>query len=200
MDLSIALSNLDTIRNLPPHTRLTVNSRGELSYDQRYLQGIRRLWWQESRDDLTLPIMETFQRCRKQLQINEEVLMKAFEHLKERLFELYPDNNQFIMILERALFSTADSREKDEPMEEEQFESFSDESDEDNAQESTPRQEEYVTTIFPDGDVLIEVSHLDEVVDIPERGGILDDLIEEDFCLKDTFDWVRGKVSHWFLE
>ena len=198
MDLSIALSNFNTIRNLPPQTRLMVNSRGELSYDQRYLQGIRRRWWQESRDDLMKPILETFQQCRKELQINEDVLAEVFTHLKQRLSELYSDDEQFVMILERALFPTS---ETELTPDEQQFESFSDDSDDVVAEEpELPVAQKECVTIFPDGDVLIEMSHLDEAVTIDERGGILDEFFEEDFCLKDTFDWVRGKVSRWVLE
>lgn len=61
----IANANFDILFELQEHQKLCVDEEGRLTLDDRYLQGVRRAWSRDSREDL-LPLLEmTMENCER---------------------------------------------------------------------------------------------------------------------------------------
>jgi hypothetical protein len=69
LDREVANHNFEVLKDLVAYQKLCVDQDGKLSLDERYLQGIRRTWSRDSREDLIPLIQRTMDECtRKNLE------------------------------------------------------------------------------------------------------------------------------------
>lgn len=102
MNSAIAEQNLNILRNLKADVKLTVNSQGELSVDQRWLNGIRRTATGDSKKDLLEPIEQTFMTIINDVGFNSsngEDLLNVLEHLQTIFSKTYPNFTELQTLL-----------------------------------------------------------------------------------------------------
>ena len=103
MNIELALRNYELLKNLPPSTKLYAKN-DELSFDDRWIGGVRRYIDGSSRSDMIIPIEKTFMSLGVHKLVSNDELLQTIEQLREKLMTLYPfdsDNEDIYFMLNR---------------------------------------------------------------------------------------------------
>lgn len=103
MNIELALRNYELLKNLPPSTKLYAKN-DELSFDDRWIGGVRRYIDGSSRSDMIIPIEKTFMSLGVHKLVSNDELLQTIEQLRGKLMTLYPfdsDNEDIYFMLNR---------------------------------------------------------------------------------------------------
>lgn len=84
----ILFHNFDILKNLKSYQKLYLEN-GKLYYDYRYLQGTRRYFTNDSRNDLLIPIEKLFKTIKHYKEKTE--ILECLYNIKNKFAELYPE-------------------------------------------------------------------------------------------------------------
>lgn len=87
-----ALENYNILLNLPPKTKLYVDSNNKLYLESRWFSGVRRYADGSSRKDIIQPIYQTFMRLVGKNEISKEDMMDCLDSVEQKIKETYGED------------------------------------------------------------------------------------------------------------
>lgn len=86
LDEDTVKHNFDVIRNLQPFQKLTINRKGKMTLDERYMQFIRRALTWDCKYDVLLPLESTFALSKE----TEDEKIKVLNNFSASVKQTYP--------------------------------------------------------------------------------------------------------------
>lgn len=98
MDEDTVKNNFDVIRHLQPFQKLTINRKGKMTVDTRYLQCVRRALTWDCKYDILVPLERTFALVKGE---NDEEKLKVLNNFSVSVKQTYPDFDDLHKLVEK---------------------------------------------------------------------------------------------------